>query len=806
MKFIILLLPLLASIADATYNCPTCSIAIQCHTNDFGYCEECYKIQFPKPDDNLSEGVEEVTPGGPNTNLPNGWIVFTDPASQRNCYVGPSGVPQWDAPASISLPQPVGQGEQSPPVSGEADDALEAERHAQNQREFVRMQAELDMYRARAAAPLAIPGAGQPGAVSLPRAEAPEEKRQPDPVLIKWKPMNRTKRAPESTFNKETNTLTITGACLGEANGSYNIQDPERMPRDWILEYDRGSDTKTPKLWKRSCDSRPWYLQPGRLGYYICYSASDEQWEIRHPCDGRPVYQGKAPQEAAAQARNRRRAAPPAIPGQPQPDTVWIEWEVQPGRGVKTAPQCILQPDRETDEFTIAGACCGETNGSYIMQDREDTPRNWRLKYIDDGDDSKSPEIWQRNCGSKPWYKNKVGYYIQYRGNKRWELRHPCDGHVVYRGTAETRSPQEAAAAQARDRRRADQARAEQSRQRVAEQQRRQRQEEQRVRDEVRRQEQRRQRQLNAKREADRLQAQRRERALAAKREADRLQAQRRERTLAAESEADRLQLERIKRESAAEYARATTSGGPSEEPAKAPRTNPNPSAPPSLMNDDQAKLREARLKKFGGTPANAGPPPSQPQSHAGQSSLPATIKVIQVDEYQRQGSIGVYDTDDEGQGCALLGVYRKRSGESRPTSWKRAHEEGDELASPRLWKLKLGNRPWYQHKEGSDMFRWNKVEERWCLYDDFANDKKGRWIYETPHQNSSPSPIGLKWMLHDKCRTCKGTGKAHGYYPDQCWDYNVGPTKGCNCDKPCKVCGVSGKVWEDRVWPAKLI
>jgi len=792
MKFIILLLPLLASIADATYNCPTCSIAIQCHTNDFGYCEECYKIQFPKPDDNLSEGVEEVTPGGPNTNLPNGWIVFTDPASQRNCYVGPSGVPQWDAPASISLPQPVGQGEQSPPVSGEADDALEAERHAQNQREFVRMQAELDMYRARAAAPLAIPGAGQPGAVSLPRAEAPEEKRQPDPVLIKWKPMNRTKRAPESTFNKETNTLTITGACLGEANGSYNIQDPERMPRDWILEYDRGSDTKTPKLWKRSCDSRPWYLQPGRLGYYICYSASDEQWEIRHPCDGRPVYQGKAPQEAAAQARNRRRAAPPAIPGQPQPDTVWIEWEVQPGRGVKTAPQCILQPDRETDEFTIAGACCGETNGSYIMQDREDTPRNWRLKYIDDGDDSKSPEIWQRNCGSKPWYKNKVGYYIQYRGNKRWELRHPCDGHVVYRGTAETRSPQEAAAAQARDRRRADQARAEQSRQRVAEQQRRQRQEEQRARDEVRRIEEQHQRRLNAKREADRLQAQR-----------EHVHARRIAAGLAAECEADRLQLERVKRVSAAEYAatraEVPTSGGPSEEPAKAPRTNPNPSAPPSVMNNDQAKLREARLKKFGGTPANAGPPPSQPQLHAGQSYLPATIKVIPVDS----DTCGVY-TDEQGSSCPLLGEYEQMSCETRPRSWLVAHEKGVEAASKKMWKVKLKNRPWYRIKGSSDIFyiRYNGPDKKWCLYDNFDNDNKKRWIYETA-STINTDPIGEKWVLQGKCRTCKGTGKRHGKFPEhRCHAYNDGPTRGCNCGHGCEACGVSGKIWEDRIWP----
>merc|ERR1712096_365411 len=47
---------LMAGAATASGYCtsPTCDNAIQYHSNDYGLCEKCYKIHFPKPDDNVS--------------------------------------------------------------------------------------------------------------------------------------------------------------------------------------------------------------------------------------------------------------------------------------------------------------------------------------------------------------------------------------------------------------------------------------------------------------------------------------------------------------------------------------------------------------------------------------------------------------------------------------------------------------------------------------------------------------------------------------------------------------------------------
>merc|ERR1711900_88932 len=132
------------------------------------------------------------------------------------------------------------------------------------------------------------------------------------------------------------------------------------------------------------------------------------------------------------------------------------------------------------------------------------------------GKDGKTPENWKKKCASKPWYLNlsKVGYYkyyIRYNStNDRWELRHPCDGKVVYRQRGKAISSAAAA--------------------------------------------------TRALHEAARKQHQRQQR------EADR---QCRERTLATQRE-DRL-LEMVKRESAAERARAAKRNETSPAPPLAP-------------------------------------------------------------------------------------------------------------------------------------------------------------------------------------------------------------------------------------------
>jgi len=407
----------------------------------------------------------------------------------------------------------------------------------------------------------------------------------------------------------------------------------------------------------------------------------------------------------ASQADASDNLQPAAMPGQPgaevheeqkQPDTLWIEWEVQSGRpGRKTAPKCSIQPDKTTTELIIKGACCEETNGSYDVQDERSSgiwremPRHWTKEY-ENGSDEKTPEKWKITCDSKPWYQNEAGYYIHYNSTdqrrQRWELRAPYDGMILYHGKP-------VAFAQIGKR------------------------------DEV------------------------------------------------------------------------TTSGG-CEVPAQAPRTEEVATAPPSFMSDE-----EAHLRKF------AAKPVSQPQLHvpAGKFYLPSTIKVRKPKSFEDwQPTVEVY-TSDEGSACPLMGVYDQMNDETSPRSWKLAYEDGNDDASETIWKRKLGNRPWYsllKEIRGSKRnFYIRKNNERWCLYDNYANDKKGRWIYETPPTNNS-NPIGLKWMLHDKCRDCKETGKKHGQDPSSCYDYNYVSNRACTCGLKCKVCDGSGKVWENRIWP----
>jgi len=411
---------------------------------------------------------------------------------------------------------------------------------------------------------------------------------------------------------------------------------------------------------------------------------------------------------------------------QTQPPTsangAWIQWGVFPHRGLKTAPESALQPDKKGN-FIIKGACCGEANGTYEVQHPGRMPRNWRIDY-ENGKDGKTPENWKKKCASKPWYlSNKVGYYkyyIRYNStNDRWELRHPCDGKVVYRQRGKAISSAAAA--------------------------------------------------TRALHEAARKQADRHRQC--------------RERTLATQRE----ELEMAKRESAAEHARAATdifpvkTGWNTRNVCKRNETSP---APP------------------------LAPPISEPQLPAGQFYLPSTMKVIPDQSQSHRGwSTVKVDTDDKGRGsaCPLLGVYVELDDSTRPRSWIIADEDGNDDASEADWKrkFKLSNRPWYRYEiKGSEhnfYIRYNNPEKRWCLYDNFHNDNKGRWIY---HTNQHPgNPKDEKWMLHGKCSAlngCKGTGKRHGQDPSSCYNY----TGACTCGLKCKVCDGSGKVWENRIWP----
>jgi len=82
------------------------------------------------------------------------------------------------------------------------------------------------------------------------------------------------------------------------------------MPRHWIIEYERGSNKKTPDNWKIKCASKPWY-QNEVSGYYIRYN-SNQRWELRHPYGGKTIYRGKpvilSSHAAAEQARALRGA------------------------------------------------------------------------------------------------------------------------------------------------------------------------------------------------------------------------------------------------------------------------------------------------------------------------------------------------------------------------------------------------------------------------------------------------------------------------------------------------------------------
>merc|ERR1711964_275850 len=78
------------------------------------------------------------------------------------------------------------------------------------------------------------------------------------------------------------------------------------------------------------------------------------------------------------------------------------------------------------------------------------------------------------------------------------------------------------------------------------------------------------------------------------------------------------------------------------------------------------------------GKRANAVPHPSQPQLGSDQFYLPSTINIIKVDSVRDTPSDPVHtievNTDEEGQGCPLLGVYDKMSSAVRPSSWVAAY------------------------------------------------------------------------------------------------------------------------------------